>query len=110
VALLRKRGITRIYLAGLSNGAAGAARLAPRMRGVFRGLILISGAPRDADAPDGPVLVMQGRRDQMASALSARAYAGRFGGQYVELDAGHFALLLREEQAMQAIAAWLAKN
>lgn len=110
LALVQKRGIDRVYLAGLSNGAVGAARLAPRMRSVFRGLILISGAPRSADAPGMPVLVLQGRRDQMASADGARAYAARFDGNYVEFDAGHFAMLLREEQAMHAIAAWLKKH
>lgn len=110
LALLRRRGIERVYLAGLSNGAVGAARLAPRLRGVLRGLILISGAPRGGDAPGVPTLVLHGRHDQMASADSARAYATRQGATFVDLNAGHFALLLREEEAMSAITNWLKKN
>src|SRR4029077_9562922 len=39
---LRARNIRRVYLAGLSNGAAGAAALAPRFAGSLAGLILIS--------------------------------------------------------------------
>lgn len=110
LALLRRRGIERVYLAGLSNGAVGATRLAPRLRGVLRGLILISGAPRGGDAPGVPTLVLHGRHDQMASFDSARAYAARFSAAFVDLNAGHFALLLREEEAMSAIANWLKRN
>jgi pimeloyl-ACP methyl ester carboxylesterase len=110
IAMARKRGLGRIYLAGLSNGAAGAARLAPRMRGSFRGMILLSGAAHDSAAPGIPVLVLQGRDDQMMPASLARDYAERNGGQYVELDGGHFAFLLRNSRATQAISAWLQKQ
>ncbi len=110
IALARRRGIDRFYLAGLSNGAVGAARLAPRMRGTFRGVILVSGAARDASAPGAPVLVVQGRRDAMAGAGLARAYAARTGARYLDLDGGHFAFLLHEAEANRAITAWLKEH
>lgn len=110
VALVRRRGFDRIYLAGLSNGAAGVAKLAPRMRGTFRGIILISGAAGNPQPPGVPVLVLQGRRDTTFGAGIARAYAARTDGEYVDLDAGHFAFLLCEEQANRAIAMWLTRN
>jgi pimeloyl-ACP methyl ester carboxylesterase len=107
LALAHRRGFERVYLAGLSNGAAGAARAAPRLHGALRGLILLSGASRDAPPPGVPVLVVQGRRDQMSGAELARSYAARSGGQYLELEGGHFAFLLRREQALPAIREWL---
>ncbi|HZS39180.1 MAG TPA: alpha/beta hydrolase, partial [Polyangia bacterium] len=110
VALARRRGIDRLYLAGLSNGAVGVAHLAPKMRGTFRGVILISGCAPDQPAPGVPALVVQGRRDAMSGASRARAYAARTGARYVELDAGHFAFLLREDEAHRAIAAWLKSH
>jgi hypothetical protein len=36
-----------------------------------------------------------------------RAYAARSGGTYVELEAGHFALLMRETEATAAMGGWL---
>ncbi len=106
LALVRRRShVDRIYLAGLSNGAAGAARLAPRMRGSFRGMILISGATRNPSPPGVPVLMLQGRHDAVAPL--ARGYATRTGARYVDLDAGHFAFLLHEKEANRAITSWL---
>ncbi|MFO0669302.1 MAG: hypothetical protein U0235_06700 [Polyangiaceae bacterium] len=104
---LHAEGIDRVVLAGLSNGGAGVARLAPRLRGKLRGVILISGtAP--ADAPGVPCLVLQGKRDAMMPASGARAYASAVHGRFVELDAGHFALLLRRETATVAITDFLS--
>jgi pimeloyl-ACP methyl ester carboxylesterase len=106
LALARRRGFSQVYLAGLSNGGAGAARLAAH-RG-FRGLVLVSGTAA-APAPGIPVLVVQGRRDRMASVESAREYAARTGADYVELSGGHFALLL-DAKARVAIADWLRRH
>jgi pimeloyl-ACP methyl ester carboxylesterase len=110
VRLVRARGIDSIYLAGLSNGAVGAARLASRMYGTFRGLILIAGAAANAPSPRVPVLVVQGRHDGMMPAAIARAYATTWGATYVDLDAGHFALLVRHEEAERAISSWLVRH
>ena len=105
---LRARDIRRVYLAGLSNGAAGAAALAPRFGGApLAGLILISGAPAAAPAPGLPALVVHGDRDPMASARAARAYASQHHARYAGFDAGHFVLLTHRDQTRAAIAAWL---
>lgn len=103
VALLRARGVDRIVLAGLSNGGFGAAQLARRMNGTFAGLVLISGAD-PATPPAGiPTLVIHGRRDTIASYESARAYAAKAGAKLMTLDAGHFAMLVRGEEADRAV-------
>lgn len=108
VDALRAAGAQRVILVGLSNGGIGASRLAARMKGTFAGLALVSGADPAAASPGVPVLVVQGRRDAMSSAAGARMYAKRTGGRYVELDAGHFALLLRADDAERAIRDFVA--
>ncbi|WP_394836595.1 hypothetical protein LVJ94_06770 [Pendulispora rubella] len=109
VANLRRRGVQSFYLAGLSNGGVGATVLAPRMRGTFKGLILLSGASSSAANPGIPVLAVQGRRDTMMPASMVRAYTQRVGGRYVELDAGHFSMLIRAEETHDAVVSWLTR-
>ncbi len=109
IASLHARGKTRIYLAGLSNGGIGASRLAPRLAGEIDGLVLVSGAAPDAGAPGVSTLVIQGRVDGQVSTPMVRAYATRVGAKYVELDAGHFALLVERERAEAAITDWLTR-
>jgi pimeloyl-ACP methyl ester carboxylesterase len=108
VAALRRAGYARIVLAGLSNGAIGASRLAPRRKGMFAGLIAISGADPAAASPGVPALVVQGRQDAMASAGSSRAYARRAGAKYVDVDAGHFAMLTRDAEVDRAVHDFVA--
>ncbi len=110
IASLRARGFRRIFLAGLSNGAIGASRLAPRFGNEIAGLVLVSGAASDAAAPNVPVLVVQGRDDVQLPASIERAYAARAHAKYVELPAGHFVLLVERERSARAIAEWLAVN
>jgi pimeloyl-ACP methyl ester carboxylesterase len=105
--IARSRGLTRIYLAGLSNGAVGAARIAPSLSGQIHGLVLVSCAPPEVPAPGVPTLVLQGRGDRMCPASLARGYAARAGARYVDLPGGHFALLTHEEEARSALASWL---
>ena len=105
---LRARGFTRIFLAGLSNGAIGASRLAPRMAGELAGLVLVSGAAPDASGVNIPTLVVQGRGDALISASVVHAYATRANAKYVELAAGHFVLLVERDAAGAAITEWLA--
>jgi hypothetical protein len=109
IASLRARGKTRIFLAGLSNGGIGASRLAPRLAGEIDGLVLVSGAAPDAGAPGVPTLVVQGRVDGQVSTPMVRGYASRVGAKYVELEAGHFALLVERERAGGAITDWLTR-
>jgi predicted alpha/beta hydrolase family esterase len=108
VEVLRARGFDRFVLAGLSNGGYGAAELAPRLRGTFAGLILVSGAPADAPSAGVPTLVIHGTKDTMASVGSARAYAANTGARFVALDAGHFAMLVRAEQHDRAVRDFVA--
>ena len=123
VDALRAAGYRRIVLAGLSNGAIGASRLAARLRshprqaggpkgspmaGTFAGLVLVSGADPGAPPPGVPALVITGRRDAMSSPANARAYARRARATFVEVDAGHFAMLRRADQVERAVHDFVA--
>ncbi|HVY31459.1 MAG TPA: hypothetical protein VHB79_33125 [Polyangiaceae bacterium] len=102
-----RAGMNRIYLAGLSNGAAGASVLALSHQNEISGLVLISGT-RTAQPPALPTLVVQGQSDQMMPAASARAYAARSPlAQYRELAGGHLILLSRYQQVRPLIAGFL---
>lgn len=96
-------GYERLVLAGLSNGAIGASRLAPKMKGTFTALVLVSGADPSAPPPSVPALVIQGRRDTMMAASGARSYAATAHARYVELDRGHFAMLLSADEVDGAL-------
>jgi pimeloyl-ACP methyl ester carboxylesterase len=106
---LHARGVRRIYLAGLSNGARGASALAPKFASMLSGLILISGAPSGGTAAQLPALVIHGEGDRIASAAAARAFAARAQARYVGLDGGHFVLLMRRAQTREALARWLRR-
>jgi hypothetical protein len=104
---LHARGVRRVFLAGLSNGAMGASALAPQLASSLAGLILISGAPALGGNGGLPTLVVHGSDDPMASAASARAFAARTHASYAGFDGGHFVLLVRRAEAREAIASWL---
>ena len=104
---LHARGIRRVFLAGLSNGAMGASALAPRLASSLAGLILISGAPASGENGGLPTLVVHGTADPMASVASARAFAARTQASYAGFDGGHFVLLVRRAETRAAIASWL---
>lgn len=108
VALLRARGIEKFVFAGLSAGGYGASMLAPRMKGDFLCLVLLSGADPEAPAADIPTLVIQGRHDTMVRAADPAAYAERHDARYVDVDAGHFALLVRSELVEREIRDFVA--
>lgn len=110
VDALHARGIHRVWLAGLSNGGIGASRLAPRMGHLFEGMILVSGAAPEAPRTSLPTLVLQGRADSMMPTDVARSYGAGAQSRYVELDAGHFAMLIRSEVADHAIESWLRQQ
>jgi pimeloyl-ACP methyl ester carboxylesterase len=100
-------GMNRIYLAGLSNGAAGASVLALTHVRELSGLVLVSGT-RAEHPPTLPTLVIQGDRDEMMPAAVARAYAAHAPrAQYREIAGGHFILLSRFEQVRPLIASFL---
>ena len=104
---LHKKGVSRIYLAGLSNGALGALSYAQRNPTDLKGLILISGARRGVTSIAIPALVLQGKHDPQFPPAIAREFARRVGARYIDLDAGHFAMLIKEQEANAAISKWL---
>ena len=100
---LHARGVKRIYLAGLSNGAVGTCRLAPRWASELAGLILISGAdPHAADA-GLPLLALQGNGGQRMSANLARQVTRQAGkrGTYREFDGDHLLLAKRRAEVRE---------
>lgn len=101
-------GMNRVYLAGLSNGAAGASVLATKLSARLAGLVLISGM-RAEQPPALPVLVVQGTTDQMMPASHARAYAKRGPNvKYHELPGGHLILLSDHARVRALIAQFLS--
>jgi pimeloyl-ACP methyl ester carboxylesterase len=101
---LHARGVTKIVLAGLSNGGYGASQLAPRMRGSFAGLVLVSGATESAGDPGCPTLLIHGRKDEMADYGDALQYRAKHpSAKIVTLEAGHFAMLVRSAEANKAL-------
>ncbi|MGE0789061.1 MAG: alpha/beta hydrolase [Sandaracinaceae bacterium] len=108
IAQLRAEGVRRIYLAGLSAGSIGASRLAPSLD--IDGLILISGASRQASPARVPTLILQGRRDSRTRPGPARAYARAAGSraQYEEHPtADHWMILSEHEWCEDHIRRWL---
>jgi predicted esterase len=112
IAYLRKQGIRRIYLAGLSNGGIGICRLAPRLKHDVDGLILISGA--DGHAPDAglPVLALHGTYDDRISFTAAKSYVDQAGdrGTYREFDGDHLVLAKQPIEMQTALAEWLREQ
>ena len=112
ITYLRSRGIQRIYLAGLSNGAVGVCRLAPRFQLDLAGIVLLSGA--DAFSPQStlPVLALQGADDErMPADLTAR-YVEQAGdrGTYVEFDGDHLLLAKRAPEVQAMLVKWLRER
>jgi pimeloyl-ACP methyl ester carboxylesterase len=109
---LHARGVKRVYLAGLSNGAVGTCRLAPRLSSELAGLILISGSDPHAPNAGLPVLVLQGNADQRmpaALAIQVMQQAGK-RGTYREFDGDHLLLAKRAHEVQEALAAWLRQQ
>jgi len=110
IAAVRAQGVKRVVLVGLSNGGAGASRIAPRLRGELDGLVLISGVAGEARASGLPTLVLHGSHDNMMPASLARQYAARTGARYQAFDGTHFALLERHAEMTQALAEFLRRR
>jgi len=109
---LHARGIERVYLAGLSNGAIGAATHAPSRVDRLDGLVLLSGTSTGAPPPRIPVFALHARGDTMTPFARTRRYVRRAGrrGTFVELPGNHFAFLDRYDHAERAIARWVASS
>lgn len=109
---LHQRGVSRIYLAGLSNGAVGASEMAYKLTDDISGLILISGASPDAQDSGLPVLVLAGSNDERMPADMLYAYAERMGSEatFFELDSDHFMLAKKAQDVQAEIASWLGQQ
>jgi predicted esterase len=103
---LHERGVNRIYLAGLSNGAVGASEMAGRIASDLAGLILISGISSDPADSGLPTLLIQGAHDTRMPADIMRAYAGD-DATYIELDSDHFMMLKQADAVYDSINTWL---
>lgn len=104
---VHSRGIKRVFLAGLSNGAMGASALAPRVASSLEGLLLISGAPANGETGGLATLVVHGTRDTMTPVESARSFVSRTHASFASFDGGHFVLLMRRAEVREAIITWL---
>jgi hypothetical protein len=104
---LHGRGIERIFLAGLSNGAVGATALAPRFASALQGLILISGAPASGQNAGLPTLVVHGSRDTVTPVEAARSFVARTRASFAGFDGGHFVLLVRRAEVRETLINWL---
>lgn len=109
---VRKRGIRRIYLAGLSNGGRGVCRLAPKLRDELSGLILISGADPYADDAGLPLLALYGDDDERMPAEQGKEFVLQAGdrGTFREFDGDHLILAKRARDMQQAMADWLREQ
>ena len=109
IAYLHQRGVERIYLAGLSNGAIGASRLAVQFKQDLAGLILISGADPNATMTDLPVLLLHGKYDERIPVSVMEQYASAAGltATYHLFEGDHFLLLKQFDAVQEVIVTWL---
>jgi pimeloyl-ACP methyl ester carboxylesterase len=99
-----------VFLAGLSNGAAGAVTLAAKFASELEGMILISGTPASGGTSGLPTLIIHGDKDPMASASAARAFAQHPHATYAEFDGGHFVWLMRRPEIHTTMVTWLMRR
>ena len=109
---VHQRGIQQIYLAGLSNGAIGASRLAEQFKHELAGLILISGADPNATITGLPVLVLYGKNDERipASMVENYVFAATPNVTYRPFDGDHFLLLKQATLVQEVIGNWLVEQ
>jgi pimeloyl-ACP methyl ester carboxylesterase len=119
LAELRRRGVRRVVLAGLSNGGVSVARLAQRVarRGrkdparypQLSGVLLLFGGSRRASSAGVPTLVVHARSDARVSLASMRATARQMGGRLVTLRGDHFAMAKRPAAVAQLVTPFLRR-
>jgi cell wall-associated NlpC family hydrolase len=109
IRYLRAQGVEQTILAGLSNGAIGAAGLAPRLRDELTGLVLLSGY-YDLPIMSGlPVLMIHGKADTRFSLGRFREIASGYGEQAkaIEMEGSHFLLIEDPDHVIAALSDWL---
>ena len=109
---VHQRGIQRIYLAGLSNGAISASRLADQLKNELAGIILISGADPQAVITELPSLVIEGKQDERIPVSMIEQYVSAAGPHvtYHLFDGDHFLLLKQSDQVQAVIVDWLKQQ
>jgi hypothetical protein len=109
ISYLHQRSAERIYLAGLSNGAIGASRLADGHKDNLNGLILISGADPNATMTELPVLLLHGKDDERIPAEMMERYASAAepNATYHLFEGDHFLLLKQADRVQKAMIDWL---
>lgn len=108
IAILRARGVQRVVVAGLSNGAIGASLHANALP--IDGLILLSGVSSRAPTPRVPTLLVQGREDAMVRTSSVRVWRRAHPRvHYVELPGTHFVLIEQRDAVRGALQAFSAR-
>jgi predicted esterase len=109
---VRQRGVERIYLAGLSNGAIGASRLADQYKNDLNGMILISGADPNATMTELPVLLLHGKHDERIPVSMMEQYASHAGptAAYHLFEGDHFVLLKQANILQEVIIDWLRQQ
>jgi pimeloyl-ACP methyl ester carboxylesterase len=114
---LKRRGVRRVVIVGLSAGGIGLSRLAPRLRlpeGMsLEGLVQLSGTAAPAHPRRVPTLILQGGRDRMTPPAPARRHARALGGRarYVEVsEAGHWLLLSHHERVHDELSRFFARQ
>jgi pimeloyl-ACP methyl ester carboxylesterase len=109
ISYLQQRGVERVYLAGLSNGAIGASRIANQLQQNLVGLILVSGADPAAPIAELPVLLLHGKDDQRIPVTVMERYAAAAGSNatYRVFDGDHFLLLKEAGRVRETMIDWL---
>lgn len=114
---LKRRGVRRVAIVGLSAGGIGLSRLAPRLRlpeGMsLEGLVQLSGTGAPARPRRVPTLILQGGRDRMTPPAPARRHAHALGrhARYVEVpEAGHWLLLSHHAQVHDELSRFFART
>jgi pimeloyl-ACP methyl ester carboxylesterase len=104
----RSQGYEHIFLAGLSNGAIGLSRVAPRFADEVDGFVFLSGISAHANPTAAPTLVIHGDHDVMTRTAVARSYARRApDAKYVRVSGGHFVLIEDRDVIRPTLADWL---
>ncbi|MCU0677414.1 MAG: alpha/beta hydrolase [Myxococcota bacterium] len=114
---LKRRGVRRVVIVGLSAGGIGLSRLAPRLHlpdGMsLEGLVQLSGTGAPAHPRRVPTLILQGGRDRMTPPAPARRHARALGARarYVEVpEAGHWLLLSHHERVHDELSRFFART
>jgi pimeloyl-ACP methyl ester carboxylesterase len=109
---LHQRGVERIYLTGLSNGAIGVSRLADQFKQDIAGLILISGADPGATITKLSVLLLHGKYDERipVNMMEQYASAARPNAMYHLFEGDHFLLLKQADQVQEVMIDWLRQQ